>query len=120
MIKKPKTDPEGCTGDITAMMDALEILGGKWRLLIVHYLFIRQEGVNTFKKIEKDIVGISAKMLSKELKILEVNKIVSRKVMSTKPITVQYSITEYGKEIKSVISVLVDWGQNHRREMFDK
>ncbi|MDN3674417.1 helix-turn-helix domain-containing protein [Flavobacterium branchiarum] len=120
MIKKPKTDPEGCTGDIKSMTDALEILGGKWRLLIVHYLFLREKDINTFKKIEKDIVGISAKMLSKELKILEVNKIVDRKIMDTKPVTVQYSITEYGKEVKPVISILVDWGLNHRREMFEK
>src|SRR4249920_3506342 len=118
MIKKPKTDPHGCTDDILAMLDTLDALGGRWKLLIVHYLLTRQGESNTFKKMEKDIEGISAKMLSKELKMLEVNKIVHREVMPTKPVTVQYSITEYGKETKDVISVLVDWGQKHRMKLF--
>ena len=119
MIKKPKTDPHGCTDDIMAMLDTLDALGGRWKLLIVHYLLKRQGESNTFKKMEKDIEGISAKMLSKELKMLEVNKIVHREVMPTKPITVQYSITEYGKETKTVIGILVDWGQKHRMKLFN-
>lgn len=118
MIKKPKTDPLACTGDIRSMQDALDVLGSKWSLLIIHYLMIRENELNTFRKMEKDIEGISAKMLSKELKILEVNKIVSREVMNTKPVTVQYSITQYGKETKTVIAALVDWGQRHRMMMF--
>ena len=119
MIKKPKTDPSGCTDDLLAMLDTLDALGGRWKLLIVHYLLKREVESNTFKKMEKDIEGISAKMLSKELKMLEVNKIVHREVMPTKPVTVQYSITEYGKETKGVIGILVDWGQKHRMKLFN-
>lgn len=119
MIKKPKTDPIGCTGDIMAMHDTLDVLGGKWRLLIVHYLLIRPNESNTFKKMEKDIEGISAKMLSKELKALETNHIVHREVMKTKPITVQYSLTPYGMETKVLIGMLVDWGQRHRIKLFE-
>ena len=118
MIKKPKSDPPSCVGDIRAMNDTLEALGGKWKLLIVHYLLLRDGENNTFKKIEKDIEGISAKMLSKELKSLEANEIVTREVMKTKPITVKYNITEYGKSIKSIISILVDWGQSHRLKLY--
>ena len=118
MIKKPKTDPPGCADDIMAMLDTLDALGGRWKMLIVHYLLTREGESNTFKKMEKDIEGISAKMLSKELKMLEINKIVHREVMSTKPITVQYSITEYGKETRSVIRTLVAWGQKHRVKLF--
>lgn len=119
MIKKPKTDPHGCTGDLLAMLDTLDALGGRWKLLIVHYLLTRQDASNTFKKMEKDIDGISAKMLSKELKMLEANHIVRREVMPTKPVTVQYSITEYGKETKDVISILVGWGIKHRLKLFN-
>ncbi|BFM42081.1 hypothetical protein CFS9_07220 [Flavobacterium sp. CFS9] len=120
MIKKPKTDPEGCTGDIRSMQDAIDILSSKWSLLIVHYLITRQGDNNTFKKMEKDIEGISAKMLSKELKNLEINKIVHREVMDTKPVTVQYSVTPYGLETKSVIAALVSWGRKHRGMMFEQ
>ncbi len=88
--KKTKTDSPSCTGDIMAMLEALDVLGGRWKLLIVHYLLIRENEINTFKKMEKDIEGISAKMLSKELKSLEANKIVHRQIMDSKPVTVQY------------------------------
>lgn len=117
MIKKPKTDPAACTGDILSMGDTFDILGGKWKLLILHYLLRREHDTNTFKKMEKDIEGISAKMLSKELKLLEVNKLVKREVMNTKPITVQYSITEYGKTTQDLIKSIVEWGHKHRLEM---
>lgn len=117
MIKKPQSDPPVCTGNLLAMNDTLDILGGKWKLLILHYLMYREDLPNTFKKIERDITGISAKMLSKELKDLEANKLVKREVQQTKPVTVQYSITDYGKTTRDLIDVLVDWGKNHRYEM---
>lgn len=117
MIKKPITDPEGCSSDIMAMLDTLDVLGGKWKLLIIHYLSVRQTEINTFNKIENDIQGISAKILSKELKILEANHIVHREVMQTKPITVQYTVTAYGKETAPLIAALVNWGQQHRTKL---
>ncbi|NIF06159.1 helix-turn-helix transcriptional regulator [Chryseobacterium sp. Tr-659] len=120
MIKKPKTDPVSCTAGIRSMQDALDMLGNKWSLLIVHYLMTRTGIDNTFKKMEKDIEGISARMLSKELKALEFNKMVRREVMDTKPITVNYSITDYGKEANNVIQALVQWGMRHREVMFEQ
>lgn len=114
MIKKPLTDPAPCTGNLLAMTDTLDILGGKWKLLILHYLILREDINNTFKKIERDIVGISAKVLSKELKELEFNQLIKREEQKTKPITVAYSITEYGKSTKEIIDILVQWGQTHR------
>jgi DNA-binding HxlR family transcriptional regulator len=116
--KKSNTDPPACVRDILALQDSIDLLGGKWRLRILHYLLVRQGSMNTFKKIEKDMVGISAKVLSKELKTLEVNLLISREVMDTKPITVQYSIIAYGAEVKSVLSSLVNWGQRHRKHLF--
>ena len=114
MIKKPISDPAPCTGNLLAMMDTLDILGGKWKLLILHYLMLREDTLNTFKKIERDLDGISAKVLSKELKELEFHQLVKREEQKTKPITVAYSITEYGKSTKEIIDLLVDWGQKHR------
>jgi DNA-binding HxlR family transcriptional regulator len=116
-LKKSVSDPVACVGDILALQDALDVLGGKWRLRILHYLLIRKQETNTFKKIEKDVVGISAKVLSKELKELEFNGLVHREVMDSKPVTVRYSITPYGEEIKSVLSAFVNWGVRHRQKM---
>ena len=116
-MKKVLSDPPTCVPALLAMRDTLEILGGKWKLLILHYLMTREESINTFNRIEKDIDGISAKVLSKELKDLEANKLIVRTVQNTKPVTVDYKISDYGKSTKQVIETLVDWGKNHRIEL---
>lgn len=115
MINKAISDPAGCSADIRSLTDTLDILGGKWTLRIIHYLLLRKEETNTFRKMEKDISGISAKMLSKELKLLEANKLVSREEMPTKPATVQYSITCYGQAAQPVIEAMLQWGSQHRK-----
>jgi DNA-binding HxlR family transcriptional regulator len=117
MVKKPLTDPPACTANLLAMTDTLDILGGKWKLLILHYLILRENEINTFKKIEKDLNGISAKVLSKELKDLEAHRLISREVQETKPVTVAYVITEYGKTTNDLINTLVEWGRNHRIQL---
>lgn len=111
MVKKPLTDPPECTANLLAMTDTLDILGGKWKLLILHYLILREKEINTFKKIKRDLIGISAKVLSKELKDLEAHRLVSRQIQDTKPITVAYAITEYGKTTNDLINTLVEWGE---------
>jgi DNA-binding HxlR family transcriptional regulator len=68
----------------------------------------------------KGVVGISNKMLSKELKELEVNKIVTRTILDTQPITVQYELTEHGKTLQTIINNLSEWGQSHRKEVIGK
>ena len=118
-MKNPITETSRCTTNLLAMRDTIDILGGKWKLLILHHLIQHENLENTFKKIERDITGISAKMLSKELKDLEINKLILREVQDTKPITVKYSITEYGKTTKPIIDLLVQWGILHREKLFD-
>ncbi len=70
-----------------------------------------------------DIEGIAAKMLSKELQELEVNGLVTRSVLNTKPITVEYELTDYGRTLKPIIDAMATWGKQHRekiiREMKD-
>ncbi|UUC44791.1 winged helix-turn-helix transcriptional regulator [Flavobacterium cerinum] len=103
-----------CTEELFAIRDSLEILGGKWKLLILIYLKNRQDRLVHFKMIERGIEGISAKMLSKELKELEVNLLVTRTIQNTRPITVTYALTDYGKSVIPVIDALVQWGFDHR------
>lgn len=109
-----------CSNNLLAMRDTLDALGGKWKLQILHYLAVHEVEKNTFKKIERGINGISAKMLSKELKELEMNKLVLRTVVPSKPITVEYEITEYGKTTKVISDSLVEWGKVHRKVMLEK
>lgn len=103
-----------CKREFMALQDSLDLLGGKWKLLIIHYLSRRTAQENTFKQIQAGILGISAKMLSKELKALEVNLMLSRTVQATKPLTVNYQVTEYGKQVLPITTQLIDWGLEHR------
>ena len=67
--------------------------------------------------MQREIGGISAKMLSQELKQLETNLLVSRTEQDTKPATVAYAITEYGKSVLPVTETLVNWGLAHREKI---
>lgn len=106
-----------CTEELFAMRDSLDVLGGKWKLMILRYLTNRTDQQIHFKKLERGIEGISAKMLSKELKELEMNLLITRTIQDTKPITVTYAVTEYGKSVLPVTEMLVNWGLLHREKI---
>lgn len=108
---------EGCPESVLAIKDSLEALEGRWKLLILLSL---SNGSKRFKQISKEVAGITDKMLSKELKLLESNKLITRTVYDTFPPTVEYSITEHGKSIESVLESLYHWGQKHRKEVIGK
>jgi DNA-binding HxlR family transcriptional regulator len=59
-------------------------------------------------------------MLSKELQDLETNELVSRSIVNTKPISVEYEITEYGKTLENVLKELANWGIEHRKRLLLK
>lgn len=98
-----------------AISDAMSLLSGKWKF---HILGTLLEG-NTlgFMDLLREINGIGTKMLSKELQDLEMNNLIQRKVLDTKPITVEYTITEYGKTLKPLIDELANWGISYRQSV---
>ena len=98
-----------------AIRDAIDVLGGKWRIPIVGILSFK--GKMRFTEVLRSVPGIGAKMLSKELQDLEANQLLTRTVKQTKPITVEYEITEYGKTLTSLICEITTWGQNHRERI---
>ena len=87
-------DTPVCQIRMQAISDTMSILSGKWKFHILGTL-IEGEKLG-FMDLMREIDGIGSKMLSKELQDLEMNHLVSRTVMDTKPITVEYAITEYG------------------------
>ncbi|MBK6833318.1 MAG: helix-turn-helix transcriptional regulator [Bacteroidetes bacterium] len=107
-----------CKVRMQAINDAMSLLSGKWKFHILGTLI---EG-NTlgFMDLLREIDGIGTKMLSKELQDLEMNNLVSRTVMNTKPITVEYSITEYGKTLSSLIDELAKWGTAYRKSVYSE
>jgi len=108
---------EQCNAALLPVKDALEVLNGRWRLPI---LITLSEGPKRFKQIAKEVVGITDKMLSKELKSLEENKLLTRKVYDTFPPMVEYAPTAHSETLKDVIIALKDWGTLHRREVIGK
>lgn len=107
----------GCPKNMLSIKDALEAIEGKWKLLI---LFSLTSGPKRFKQLTKEVEGITDKTLSKELKSLEANKLVSREVQDTFPPTVEYSITPHGKSLDKVIEELHYWGLSHRKKIIGK
>ncbi len=112
-----ETNHAACSKHILAVRDALDILSGKWKLPIISALIFSDK---RFKEMEREIPGITAKMLSKELKDLEMNDLVQRTVYDTMPVTVEYSLTEYGRTLKKLISELHNWGTQHRKHILSK
>ena len=114
---KPKFETDR-KKEMMAVHDAMDVLSGKWKIYIIssicHY------NKRRFSDILNDVVGVSNKMLSKELKELEINKLVERTVLNTHPVTVQYELTKHGKTLKTIIDNLTDWGIEHRKEITGK
>jgi DNA-binding HxlR family transcriptional regulator len=101
--------------EMMAVHDAMDVLNGKWKINIISSVCYYNK--RRFSDILNDVTGISNKMLSKELKELEVNKLVARTVLNTHPVTIQYELTEHGKTLKTIINNLTDWGIQHRKEV---
>lgn len=101
--------------EMMAVQDSMDVLSGKWKISIISSICYYNK--RRFSDILNDVVGISNKMLSKELKELEINKLVKRTVLETQPITVQYELTEHGKTLQTIINNLTDWGIEHRKKI---
>lgn len=112
-----KADQDECAKCVRLVSDALEVLNGKWKLPILVSLKFSNK---RFKQISKDLQGITDKMLSKELKELEMNQLITRTVYDTFPPTVEYAITEHGLSLDSVILSLKVWGAYHRKKIMGK
>ncbi len=103
-----------CTKVLLPVTDALDILRGRWRIPIIISLTF---GPKRFKEISKEVHGITDRMLSKELKDLEVNHLVKRTVYDDFPPVVEYSITSHGESLEKVIEELRNWGIRHRKKI---
>lgn len=106
-----------CLSSLVPVKDTLDAIGGKWKLLILISVW---EGNKYFREIERSIPKLSTKVLAKELKELEVNKLIKRTIVDDFPVRIEYTITEHAKTLQKVIEALQEWGLNHRREILGK
>jgi DNA-binding HxlR family transcriptional regulator len=104
-----------CDMLLLSVGDALYAIGGKWKLKVIIALFT---GTKRFNELQRTINGISAKVLSNELKELESNGFVRRIVHAeSTPVVVEYHLTEYSNSLQDVVTSLSQWGTKHREKI---
>jgi|SRR5690554_3188266 len=104
--------------EMRAVQDSMDVLSGKWKIPIISSICYYEK--RRFSDILNDIEGISNRMLSKELQELEINMLIKRTVLDTKPVTVQYHLTDHGLTLRTIINNLTDWGNEHRKVIVGK
>lgn len=89
------------------------IISNKWKVLILRDLF---EGKKRYNELSRSVVGISAKVLTQNLRDLESDGIISRKVYPEVPPRVEYSITDMGLELKEILDVMKAFGEKYQQK----
>jgi len=105
---------ETCSSSLKNVTDALYVINGKWKLAVILCLM---QSPKRFNEIQQEIVGISAKVLAKELKDLELNDFITRNVFPSTPVSIIYEATDYSRTLKNVLSELSAWGEQHREKI---
>ena len=90
----------------------LAIIGGKWKMLILWHL--GREGTKRFGELKSLIPDITPRMLFNQLRELEEDLIVNRKVYPVVPPKVEYSLTKEGESLMPILTAMYDWGKNYR------
>ena len=116
---KPVEKNEGgnrtCTVRLAAIEDTLYVIGGKWKLKVI--IALKEQGAMRFNELQRTITGISARVLSNELKELDLNGFVKRKVYTSTPVVIEYELTSYSNSLDRVLQSLIDWGMMHRSKI---
>jgi len=99
-MKKLKTR---CPAEIT-----VNIIGGRWKLLILYHLF---QGVKRFSELQRSVSGITQKMLTQQLREMERDGLVHREIYPQVPPKVEYSLTPLGESLRSVVDAMSQWGK---------
>ena len=110
-MKKEVVSEAVCKARLNSIADALYVIGGKWKLRIIVALI---DGSKRFNELQRLVDGISAKVLSTELKELELNGFVNRNVFTGTPVMVEYAISDYADTLSDVLESLNKWGAMHR------
>ncbi|MDM5236694.1 winged helix-turn-helix transcriptional regulator [Bacillus cereus] len=88
----------------------LEVIGGKWKVVILCHL---QKGTKRTSELKRLMPGITQKMLTQQLRELEVDGVIQRKIYNQVPPKVEYSLTDYGWSLESILDSLCTWGECH-------
>ncbi len=105
-MKKDIKHSENCP-----MLKTMRVIGGKWKLPLVYYL---QDGAKRFSVLQKDLPAVTTKMLTQQLRELERDGVVSRKIYPVIPPKVEYSLTKRGNTLLPILVQLSLWGAKLR------
>lgn len=111
---KPHCD---CLDTVNPVRDALDVINGKWKLLIIISIGVGNE---RFTDIQESIAGLTPKVLAKELKDLEQHQLIKRIIIDDYPVKISYKLETYADTLTPIIYALKDWGLNHRKKIFAK
>lgn len=106
-----------CLDQILPIRDALEVISGKWKVLILTSIMRNNR---RFTEIQRSIPNINPKVLAKELKDMEEHQLIQRLVEEDNPSVIEYRATEYSRSLKKVMLELHSWGVNHRKQILGK
>jgi DNA-binding HxlR family transcriptional regulator len=91
----------------------LDVIGGKWKVLLLYYLMDGPKRTNELKRL---VPGITQKMLTQQLRELEDDRIIRREVYSQVPPKVEYSLTDHGQTLIPVLGSMCEWGKHHQED----
>lgn len=103
-----------CKTEVVPIMDAMYVISGKWRIPITIALM---EGNRRFSEIMKEVPKIASKVLAQQLKEMELNGFVEKKIYNESTTRIEYELTEYSWSIKPIILTLRDFGIMHREKL---
>lgn len=103
--------------ELRSLQDTLYFIGGKWRIPIMNSIC---NGNRRFREIERSIPGITTRMLSRELKEMEANKLLKRNVYPDIPVLIEYEPTEHCRSFGNIIGEMINWGRHHRGVVIGK
>ena len=109
--KSPEEIVKHYKSELQAIQDAMHVISGRWKIPIISLLC---NGEFRYSELQKGLPKITPRMLSKELKDLEVNELIVRRVHDCLPVKVSYKLAEYGYSLVPLIIELTKWGMQHR------
>jgi DNA-binding HxlR family transcriptional regulator len=113
--EKIALEDKNCSASLAAIEDTMYVIGGKWKLKVI--IALTEKGNMRFNEMQRTITGISARMLSNELKELEMNGFINRKVYTSTPVVIEYGLTPYSDTLHNVLQTMIDWGMMHRNKI---
>ncbi|MCU0876319.1 MAG: helix-turn-helix transcriptional regulator [Pirellulaceae bacterium] len=107
-MMRPEKKTAGCPVETT-----LDVIGGRWKVLVLHALM---DGTQRFGQLAKALAGVSARTLAKQLRELERDGVIHRRVYEQIPPKVEYSLTPLGRKLKPVLMAMHAWGESIEKE----